>query len=165
MEASSQLKLPAPHEIKDEIDPGISFTLIYPQAYVTRWLMEEAKAVRREHLSRSGHRTKAPRLVMGEGGMGRIRRKNTYIVTHNLLWEMSQVVDERRRIVIPKHVARALGIGRGDRVVFEKVGDRFAIAKAGTRNRKLEEVMDHDPERTAKPEDVSPSEMKGIWRG
>ena len=43
---------------------------------------------------------------------------------------MAKVVDERRRIVIPKHVAKSLGITSGDMVVFEKIGDRFAMTKA-----------------------------------
>jgi len=77
---------------------------------------------------------------------------------------MTQIVDERRRIVIPRHVAKTLGIGSGDRVAFERVGDRFAITKVETRNQKLEEIMDQDPERTGKPESVSPREMTRIWK-
>lgn len=69
---------------------------------------------------------------------------------------MSQVVDQRRRVVIPKHVARTLGIGTGDRVIFQKMGDHYAIAKAGDRAERLGAVMDWDPERTDKPLPVSP---------
>jgi AbrB family looped-hinge helix DNA binding protein len=77
---------------------------------------------------------------------------------------MPQVVDERRRIVIPKHVATMLGIGTGDHVVFEKIGDRYAIAKLEERVDRLAEVMDRDPRRTGRPLPVSPEEMKKIWR-
>jgi AbrB family looped-hinge helix DNA binding protein len=77
---------------------------------------------------------------------------------------MSQVVDRRRRVVIPKHVAKSLDIQSGDRVIFEKIGDHFAIAKAGDRIGRLSEVMDRIPERTGKPQPVSPREMKRIWK-
>jgi AbrB family looped-hinge helix DNA binding protein len=77
---------------------------------------------------------------------------------------MSQVVDRRRRVVIPKHVAKSLDIQGGDRVIFEKIGDHYAIAKAGDRTGRLAEVMDRIPERTGKPQPVSPREMKRIWK-
>ncbi len=77
---------------------------------------------------------------------------------------MAKVVDERRRIVIPKHVAKSLGITSGDMVVFEKIGDRFAITKTQTPEQRLERIMDQNPERTGEPQKVSPAEMKEIWR-
>jgi AbrB family looped-hinge helix DNA binding protein len=77
---------------------------------------------------------------------------------------MPQVVDQRRRVVIPKHVATTLGIKSGDQVVFEKMGDRYAIAKLDQRVDRLAEIMDRDPKRTGKPLPVSPGEIKKIWK-
>lgn len=77
---------------------------------------------------------------------------------------MTPVVDGEMRIVIPRHVARALGIGSGERVLFERMGDRVVIAKAKTRNQKLEKMMDWDPERTGRSERAPPREMKRVWK-
>ncbi len=77
---------------------------------------------------------------------------------------MSNTVDGRRRVVIPKHVARELDIKTGDRVVFERIGDRYAIAKLDERAEGLAELMDRNPERTGKPLPVTPAEMKRIWK-
>jgi len=78
---------------------------------------------------------------------------------------MSQVVDRRKRVVIPRHVAKSLDIQSGDRGIFERIGDHYAIAKAGDRTGRLAEVMDRIPaELTGKPQPASPREMKSIWK-
>ena len=66
--------------------------------------------------------------------------------------------------MIPKHIAKSLDMRSGDRVVFEKIGDHYAIAKAGERVGRLTEVMDRNPERTGRPIPVTPREMKKIWK-
>jgi AbrB family looped-hinge helix DNA binding protein len=73
-------------------------------------------------------------------------------------------IDERGRIVIPKHLMEELGLGKGDMIVFERVGEHFVIRKLDAFKRRLEETMSWNPERTAEPEPVSPEEIKGIWK-
>ena len=77
---------------------------------------------------------------------------------------MATAVDERGRIVIPKHVAEELGLSKGDVVVFEKIDEHFVIKKLGAPKRKLAEILSWNPKRTGKPQPVSPEEMKGIWK-
>ncbi len=60
--------------------------------------------------------------------------------------------------------AKTLHVGSADRVAFEMTEGKLAIAKAENRKRKLEEIVDQDPERTGKPERVSPPEMKRVWK-
>jgi hypothetical protein len=43
-------------------------------------------------------------------------------------------------------------------------GKNFVIARVSSKKDRLEEVMEWNPERTAKPESVSPKSMKGIWK-
>lgn len=77
---------------------------------------------------------------------------------------MAATVDERGRIVIPKRLVEELELGKGDAVIFEKVGEHFVVKKLKAPGKRLEGVMSWDPERTAKPERVSPQEMKRIWK-
>lgn len=77
---------------------------------------------------------------------------------------MASTVDERGRIVLPKHVAEALELSEGDMVTFEKVKDHFVITKVMEPRRRLEEIMSWNPKRTGKPEPVTPREMKEIWK-
>ena len=74
------------------------------------------------------------------------------------------ILDERGRIILPKELAEELGVSMGDMVVFERRGKDFVVVKASSKRERLEEVMDWNPERTGKPESVSPKEMKGIWK-
>lgn len=68
-------------------------------------------------------------------------------------------------MVLPKEVADELGVLKGDLVVFEKRGKDFVVARASSKRERLEEIIDWNPERTGKPENVSPKRMKGIWKG
>jgi len=77
---------------------------------------------------------------------------------------ITATIDERGRIVIPKHLMEEMGLGKGDIVVFEMVGEHFVIRKLKAPKRRLEEAMSWNPERTAEPEPVSPEEIKGIWK-
>jgi len=77
---------------------------------------------------------------------------------------MSSVVDEKGRVIIPKHVAEELNLNKGDMIAFEKREHLFVVRKAGFAKRRLEEIMDWNPERTSEPEPVSAREMKEIWK-
>lgn len=77
---------------------------------------------------------------------------------------MPSTMDRRRRVVIPKAVARELEIRTGDRVTFQRVGDRYVIVKLEDGIDHLAELMDRNPGRTERPLPVTPAEIKGIWR-
>ena len=75
------------------------------------------------------------------------------------------ILDDRGRVVLPKELAEALGVSRGDLVVFERKGKDFVVAKASSLKKdRLEELMEWNPERTGKPENVSPKTMKEVWK-
>jgi hypothetical protein len=40
----------------------------------------------------------------------------------------------------------------------------FVVTRTASKRERLEEVMDWNPERTGKPESVTPRSMKGIWK-
>jgi len=65
---------------------------------------------------------------------------------------------------LPKELAEELGVSKGDLVVFERKGKSFVVGKGSLRKDRLEEIMEWNPERTGKPERVSPKSMKGIWK-
>ena len=66
---------------------------------------------------------------------------------------------------MPKQFADDLGVWKGDLMVFEKKGKEFVMMRASSKKERLEEVMDLNPERTGRPESISPKDMKGIWKG
>ncbi len=77
---------------------------------------------------------------------------------------MSSIVDEKGRIVIPKHLAEELGLTKGDKISFEKKKQSLIIKKAKASEKRLDEIMSWNPKRMGKPEPVSPQEMKEIWK-
>jgi len=74
------------------------------------------------------------------------------------------VVDDRGRVVLPRDLAEDLGLTKGDSVVFEKRGKDYVVVKGESRKGRLEEIMDWDPARTGKPGEVTPRDMKEIWK-
>jgi AbrB family looped-hinge helix DNA binding protein len=74
------------------------------------------------------------------------------------------ILDDRGRVVLPKELAEELGVSRGDLVVFERKGKSFVVGKSSSKKDRLEEIMEWNPERTGKPESVTPKSMKGIWK-
>ncbi len=74
------------------------------------------------------------------------------------------ILDDRGRLVLPKELADELGVSKGDEVVFERKGKDFVVARASSKRARLEEMMDWNPERTGKPQSVSPKSMKEIWK-
>jgi len=80
---------------------------------------------------------------------------------------MGSVVDEKRRVTIPKHLAEELGLRKGSVVVFSKGKDDDNVLMVKKSRRKmdaLEEVMSWDSKRTGKPKRVIEREVKEIWR-
>ena len=75
------------------------------------------------------------------------------------------VLDERGRVVLPREIVDELGVGRGDMVVFERSGGNYVVKGTSGGKRRLEEVMDWNPPRDGKPENVTPREMKEVWKG
>ncbi|MBO3803834.1 MAG: AbrB/MazE/SpoVT family DNA-binding domain-containing protein [Candidatus Brockarchaeota archaeon] len=76
---------------------------------------------------------------------------------------MSSRVDEKGRVVIPRTVAKELGLNKGDELIFERRGKTFVIKRRGKGKGGLEALMDWNPERRGEPAPVSPAEMKKIW--
>lgn len=77
---------------------------------------------------------------------------------------MSSVLDDRDRVVLPKVVAEDLDLAPGDAIIFQKAKQGYILRKVGKGKARLKEIMDWDPKRTKKPEPVSPSEMKALWK-
>ena len=76
---------------------------------------------------------------------------------------MDSVVDEKRRVTIPKNLAEELGLRKGSVVVFRKDDDTLLVKKAKKKVDSLEEVMSWSPSRTGRPERIREREMKDIW--
>lgn len=76
---------------------------------------------------------------------------------------MRSVIDEKRRVTIPKPLADDLGLQKGTAVVFRRAKD-VILMKETKLNDSLEEIMSWNPRRTSKPELISEREMKEIWR-
>jgi len=74
------------------------------------------------------------------------------------------VLDDRGRVVLPREVAEDLGLTKGDSVVFEKRGKDYVVARGESKRGRLEEIMDWNPNRTGKPQEVTPRDMKEIWK-
>ena len=74
------------------------------------------------------------------------------------------VLDERGRVVLPREIVDELGVGRGDMVVFERSDGNYVVKGTSRGDRRLEEVMDWNPPRDGKPENVTPREMKEVWK-
>jgi len=77
---------------------------------------------------------------------------------------MSGVVDDRGRVVVPKHVLEELGLSKGDMITFERAERGVIIRKGKSPTKRLEAVMSWNPKRTGTSEAVSPKEMKEIWK-
>jgi AbrB family looped-hinge helix DNA binding protein len=74
------------------------------------------------------------------------------------------VLDDRGRIVLPREVADELGLGKGDSVIFQKRGEEYVVGRGRSGRGRLEEIMDWNPPRSGKPDEVTPRDMKEIWK-
>lgn len=77
---------------------------------------------------------------------------------------MSSVLDDKRRIVVPKEIADELGFSEGTMVAFRKGKEGIIVKKIKGPANNLREIMSWNPKRTGKPEPIKESEIKRIWR-
>jgi AbrB family looped-hinge helix DNA binding protein len=76
---------------------------------------------------------------------------------------MTPVLDEKRRVVLPRDVAEELDLVEGSEVEFEKEKGVVIIKKAGAKEDKLRKIMSWNPKRTGKVRPVREAEVKEIW--
>ena len=76
---------------------------------------------------------------------------------------MTSVLDEKRRVVLPKELVDELGLAEGAAVAFERKGDVVIVKKIGDIEDPLRGVMSWNPKRTKKPQPVREREIKEIW--
>ena len=77
---------------------------------------------------------------------------------------MTSMLNEKRRVVLPKDIAEELGLSRGSEVVFERGKGGVTVRKAQRAKDKLLEAMSWNPKRVRKVRPVREAEVKGIWR-
>ena len=75
----------------------------------------------------------------------------------------SSILDEKRRIVLPKDIAEELGLTEGTTVAFERKKRVVIMKKVPKKKDALREMMLWNPTRTRKPQPVRESEVKEIW--
>jgi AbrB family looped-hinge helix DNA binding protein len=74
------------------------------------------------------------------------------------------VLDEKRRVVLPKEMAEELGLVEGSSVSFKKERDTVVLRKiADANDDPLREIMSWNPKRRGKPQAVKEREIKEIW--
>jgi AbrB family looped-hinge helix DNA binding protein len=76
---------------------------------------------------------------------------------------MTSVLDEKRRVVLPKDVVDELGLAEGTAVVFERRKGAVIMKKVEKNEDSLRETMDWNPKRVRKPRPVREREIKEIW--
>ena len=77
---------------------------------------------------------------------------------------MTSVLDEKRRVVLPKEIAEELGLVEGTPVSFKKGKGLVIMQKAKRGGDALKETMAWNPKRTGKPAPVEEAEIKEMWR-
>ena len=84
-------------------------------------------------------------------------------MSHNILWDMTSVLDEKRRVVLPKEVVEDLGLAEGTAVAFERREDAVIMKKVKKDEDTLREVMAWNPGRSRRPRPVREREIKETW--
>jgi len=77
---------------------------------------------------------------------------------------MTSVLDDKRRVVLPKEIADELCLVEGSKVTFKTEKGVVAVKKAKEAEDSLREAMFWDPKRTRVPRPVKEDEIKEIWR-
>ena len=79
---------------------------------------------------------------------------------------MASVLDEKRRVVLPKELAEELGLAEGTPVIFKRSDDGIVIQKleVGGEADALRRAMEWNPRRRGTPKKVREDEVKAIWR-
>ena len=73
------------------------------------------------------------------------------------------MLDEKRRIVLPREVVEELDLAEGTAVAFEKKNGVVVIKKAKRKEDSLKELMEWNPVRTRKPRPIIEREVKEVW--
>jgi len=76
---------------------------------------------------------------------------------------MTSVLDEKRRVVIPKEISEALGLTEGSVVAFRRAKGTVIVKKVEGTGDHLVDAMSWNPKRTGRPEAVREREVKRIW--
>ena len=99
-------------------------------------------------------------------GLGVLDVEETYIACPTTYGgTMTSVLDDKRRVVVPKDIAEELGLVEGSAVTFKIENGEVTIKKAKEAEDSLRETMSWDPKRTRTPRPVIEDEIKEIWRG
>jgi AbrB family looped-hinge helix DNA binding protein len=78
---------------------------------------------------------------------------------------MSSVLDEKRRVTIPKSLAEALNLREGSIVTLTKKEDAILMKKSSRTKDNLDEILSWNPNRKkGKLEKVDEKELKKIWQ-
>ena len=85
------------------------------------------------------------------------------LASHHILWDMSSVLDQKRRIVLPRDIANQLGVAEGSKISFEKDNGKIILKKVGRKEDSLAQTMSWNPKRRGKLKPVIESEIKEIW--
>lgn len=80
------------------------------------------------------------------------------------MWDMASVLDEKRRVVLPKDMVEDLGLTEGTAVAFEERNGVIVMRKMATKADPLLEMMSWNPKRRGRPQPVREKEIKEIWR-
>jgi len=77
---------------------------------------------------------------------------------------MTSVLDQKRRVVLPRDVMEELGLGEGSEVEFEGRKGEVVLRKVEKKEDPLLRVMSWNPRRRGKVRPVKESEIKEVWR-
>jgi AbrB family looped-hinge helix DNA binding protein len=77
---------------------------------------------------------------------------------------MTSVLDEKRRVILPRDIAEELGLSQGSEVLFERGGGGVMIRKARKTKDKLLEAMSWNPRRIRKVRPIKEAQVKEVWR-
>ena len=78
------------------------------------------------------------------------------------MWDMTSVLDEKRRVVLPKDIAEELGLVEGSAVAFKKKKGVVLMKKVKKSEDVLREMMSWNPKRAGRLSPVKESEIKEI---
>jgi AbrB family looped-hinge helix DNA binding protein len=77
---------------------------------------------------------------------------------------LASVLDEKRRVVLPKDLADEMGLAPGSPVSFKKGKGVVIIQKAKGGDDQLKAAMEWNPVRKKTPAKVTEKEVKEVWR-
>lgn len=75
----------------------------------------------------------------------------------------TSVLDDKRRIVLPKEIAEELGLAEGTPVSFKRSREGIVIERAEKNVDALRDMMEWNPRRQGRSSEVRERDVKGIW--